>query len=264
MCLDVQLSRHNASSTETIAWELVLCYIATTQAIPSGLFCGQYDVPMVLKYNYLVQHACKIIWRLCCSSAVLLHQKHEGKCFMFWDITRGYKKVSEDGKPPGMVLKDCKRQRAEARAVWPTVLLGAAAGLNCPQNWAQVLFWRKIVSSLCKTVQEHTVSHVVHVHQEKCDKNWGTERFTRLETRSGATQGHFIIFLLSWSAGAWSGWWEAEPGLPLLPHQSSAQERGCAPSWVKMGSFTWRVIGGIPWGELRNKLRLYPRGTCPK
>lgn len=205
-----------------------------------------------------------IIWRLCCSSVVLLHQKHEGKCFMFWDIRGGYKKVSEDGKPPGMVLKDCKRQRAEATAVPPTVLLGAAAGLNCPQNWAQVLFWRKIVGSICKTVQEHTFSHVVHVHQEKCNKNWGTELFTRLEICSGATQGHFIIFLLSWSAGAWSGWWEAEPGLPLLPHQSSAQERGCAPSWVKMGSFTWRAIGGIPWEELRNKLRLYPRGTCTK
>lgn len=62
-------------------------------------------------------------------------------------------------------------QRAEAGAVSPILHLGAGAGLNCPQNSAQVLFWREIVGSLCKTLQEHTISCVVHVHQEKYNKN---------------------------------------------------------------------------------------------
>lgn len=151
-----------------------------------------------------------IIWKLCCSSVVLLHQKPEGKCFMFWNMTGGYEKVSEDGKPAGIVLKDCKRQRAEARAVSPILLLRAAAGLNYPQNRAQVLFWKEIVGSLCKTVQEHAISHVVRVHQEKCNKNWGTELFTRLEicmcyrAYTGAFY-HFLALLecraLEWVVG---------------------------------------------------------------
>ena len=69
---------------------------------------------------------------------VLLHQKPEGKCFMFWDMTGGYEKVSEDGEPAGIVLKDCKRQRA----VSPMLLLGAAAGLNChPRATSPEQFW---------------------------------------------------------------------------------------------------------------------------
>jgi len=52
---------------EIISLELVSGYIPATQAIPLGLLCGQYDVPMILKYNYFVQHACndmKVVWQL--------------------------------------------------------------------------------------------------------------------------------------------------------------------------------------------------------
>lgn len=176
---------------------------------------------------------------LCWSSVVLLHEKPEGRCFMFWDMTGGYKQVSEDGKPAGVVLKDCKRQRAEAGAVSPILCLGAGAGLNCPQNWAQVLFWREIVGSLCKTLQEHTISCVVHVHREKHNKNWGTELFTRLEICSHANvlrQGRFITFLYSWSAGAWSGGRQKQG--PLSFHTNLLVGERLSPVTGKNGHFS--------------------------
>lgn len=187
---------------------------------------------------------------------------------MFWNMTWVQEKVSEDRKPAGMVLKDCKRQRAEPGTVMPALLLRAADRLKCPQNWAQVLgFGKEIGGSFCKTVQGYTVSLIVRVHQEKYNKDWVMQLFTRLEICSVAnvlTQGHFITFLHSWIEGAWSGWWGAEPGLCLLPHQSSTRERGCALSPVKVGTFPWRVVGEIPCGEHRNKFSLYPRGTSPE
>lgn len=136
----------------------------------------------------------------------------------------------EDGKPAETALKDCKWQRAEAGGLSPVLLLEQLLGWTVP-TWAWDLFWKEIVGSLCKTVQEHTVSYVVHVHQEKCNKNWETELFSRLEIGSGGnamTQGHLITFLYSCSGRTRSGWWEAEPRLPLLPHWCSVQERGSA------------------------------------
>lgn len=29
-----------------------------TQSVPFGLLCGQYVVLMILRFNYLIQHAC--------------------------------------------------------------------------------------------------------------------------------------------------------------------------------------------------------------
>lgn len=60
-------------------------------------------------------------------------------------MTERHEKVSEDGKLVGIVLKYYERQRLEARAVSLILLLGAAAGPNCTQNWAKVLFWKAVV-----------------------------------------------------------------------------------------------------------------------
>lgn len=152
---------------------------------------------------------------------ILSCQKLEEKCFMFW-VMKMTSLLT--------VLEDCERQRAEAGAVSPILLLQQLLVWTVP-TWAENLFRREIVGSLCKGVQQQTVSYVMHVHQEKCNKTWQTELFYKLEIDSGGnalTQGHLITFLYSCSGRARNGWWEAHPSLPLLPHWPSVQERGCA------------------------------------
>lgn len=93
----------------------------------------------------------KIVLQPC--KVVFLHQKPEGKCFMFWDVTLCYEKVSTDGKPAGTVLKDCEGQRAEVGSSYWTKL---SPNLSMPFCFGRKLFTLQDSAGACSVCNRST------------------------------------------------------------------------------------------------------------
>lgn len=187
-----------------------------------------------------IQSACsnmKIVLQPC--KVVLLHQKPEGKCFTFWDVTWCYEKVSTDGKPAGTVLKGCEGQRAEAGSSYWTKL---SPKLSMPFCFGRKLFTPQDSAGACSVCNRSTRKNTTRTEGLGCFPGAFLSLCSLLESR-----------VLVWVARGRTT--DASP-LAKPPHN-----RDTVPIMGNEGMFPWRPVGGIPQGELRNMLSCYPRGT---